>query len=204
MQRVLFCVLGVCCATGSHAADLIRTNANARWQNESIFISSSLPSNPSKPEVIVQYERKMAAPVTSTAGKLLPDKPATASKEAKTLHPPVTPVVTSATKQLSPEIPKPIVKPAPEIKVWKIDKGSSLKKGFELWVSKEKCPIGNGKWLVRWDTDTDYAIDYPLSFSSATFEGATSQLFNLYRKAQAPLYVSGYRHQCLIVISDRK
>lgn len=157
-----------------------------------------------KKEVVVQYDRKMAAPVTPTAGKLLSDRPATTSKEVKTLHPPVTPAVTSATKQLSPEISKPFVKPEPEIKVWKIDKGTSLKKGFELWASKEKCPVGNGKWIVRWDTDTDYAIDYPLSFSSATFEGATSQLFNLYRKAQAPLYVSGYRHQCLIVISDRK
>lgn len=97
-------------------------------------------------------------------------------------------------------IPSPVVVP----KVWKIEKGTTLKSGFTEWVSKETCPNGKGKWLLRWETDTDYPIDYPLSFSSKNFEDATSQLFNLYQKAQAPLYVSGYRNQCLIVISDRK
>ncbi|MEX0446568.1 TcpQ domain-containing protein [Xenorhabdus sp. SGI246] len=160
-----------------------------------------------KKAVFVKYSTQTAAPVTTATGKLLSDKPvilATIGKDGKTRLPPVTPAVTQSTKQITPEIPKPIIKSAPEIKVWKIDKGTSLKKGFESWVSKEKCPTGNGKWNVRWDTDTDYAIDYLLSFSSASFEDATRQLFNLYRKAQAPLYVSGYRHQCLIVISDRK
>ncbi|HHL3258591.1 TPA: TcpQ domain-containing protein [Citrobacter braakii] len=89
-------------------------------------------------------------------------------------------------------------------KVWKIEKGTTLKAGYADWVSKEICPSGKGKWVLRWEADTDYPIDYPLMFSSKNFEDATSQLFNLYQKAQAPLYVSGYRNQCLIVISDRK
>lgn len=89
-------------------------------------------------------------------------------------------------------------------KTWKIEKGTTLKTGYLAWASKENCPAGKGKWSVRWETDTDYPIDYPLSFTSNGFEDATRQLFNLYQKAQAPLYVSGYRSQCLIIISDRK
>lgn len=45
MQRVLFCVLGACCAANSHA-DLIRTDAHASWQNEHILISSRLTTSP--------------------------------------------------------------------------------------------------------------------------------------------------------------
>lgn len=89
-------------------------------------------------------------------------------------------------------------------RMWKIEKGTTLKAGYADWVSKETCPSGKGKWVLRWEAETDYPIDYPLMFSSKNFEDATSQLFNLYQKAQAPLYVSGYRNQCLIVISDRK
>lgn len=113
----------------------------------------------------------------------------------------VKPLTSIASK---PSIPVATVKIAPVMKVWKIEKGTTLKSGFTEWVSKETCPKGKGKWLLRWETDTDYPIDYPLSFSSKNFEDATSKLFNLYQKAQAPLYVSGYRNQCLIVISDKK
>lgn len=174
--------------------------------------------NETKQEVVVKYSKQQIAP----ANQLLPPKTAvltSASKDVKVLNPPMVPVVTQAKplvpenskplvpakpKPLVPEKPKPIIKPVSLIKVWKIDKGTSLKKGFDAWVSNEKCPTGNGKWNVRWDTDVDYSIDYPLSFTSQSFEDATSQLFNLYRKAQAPLYVSGYRNQCLIVINDKK
>ncbi len=45
MQRVLFCVLGACCAANSHA-DLIRTDAHASWQGERILISSRLTTSP--------------------------------------------------------------------------------------------------------------------------------------------------------------
>lgn len=91
----------------------------------------------------------------------------------------------------------------PTLKVWKIEKGETLKKAFDSWALSEKCNINN-KWSVRWDTDIEYSIDYPLSFSAHNFEEATTQLFTLYQKAQSPLYVNGYRNQCLIVISDKK
>ncbi|WP_231398145.1 TcpQ domain-containing protein [Photorhabdus temperata] len=159
--------------------------------------------NDSRKEVVVKY----AKPSAPLSGKPLVDKPAlpgTPDKGSNVIHPPLVPVVTLAPAQSVTDKPKLLIKPVPVLKVWKIDKGTSLKNGFDLWVSKEKCPVGNGKWNIRWNTDTDYPIDYPLSFTSKNFEDATSQLFNLYRKAQAPLYVSGYRNQCLIVISDRK
>lgn len=67
--------------------------------------------------------------------------------------------------------------PSPVMKVWKIE-------------------------TVRWDMGTDYPIDYALSFSAANLEAATAQLFTLWRHAQVPLFVSGYRQQCLIVVSE--
>ncbi|PII85115.1 hypothetical protein BL250_12360 [Erwinia sp. OLTSP20] len=117
------------------------------------------------------------------------------------LSPPIIPIVTEAVKR--PIINKPAIL-MPVLKTWTISKGTTLKAGYTSWAAKEKCSALHRDWIIRWDTDTDYSIDYPLSFSSATFEDATSQLFTLYRTAQAPLYVSGYRNQCLIVISDKK
>lgn len=183
-----------------------KLNALVDWNNSRVSIAfAEKPVEKVLPEVKTPTPDKLPKPTIQSKAR---DPTSPGGGDAKVGKNPFTINTTKKpdvpVKEPQPEIPKPVVKPAPEIKRWKIDKGASLKKGFELWVSNEKCPIGNGKWIVRWDTDTDYAIDYPLSFSSATFEGATSQLFNLYRKAQAPLYVSGYRNQCLIVISDRK
>ncbi|EQB6673454.1 TcpQ domain-containing protein [Salmonella enterica subsp. enterica serovar Chester] len=89
-------------------------------------------------------------------------------------------------------------------RVWEIEKGTTLITGFTEWMVKEKCPSGDGKWKLQRLTDTDYPIDYPLRFTGKNFEDVTEQLFDLYRTTQAPLYVSGYRPQCLIVISDKK
>ncbi|AVF38194.1 TcpQ domain-containing protein [Rahnella sikkimica] len=94
--------------------------------------------------------------------------------------------------------------PAPAMKVWKIDKGSTLRQGFMLWATQENCRPEKGKWTVRWDTGTDYPVDFPLNFTASNFEDATAQLFILWRHAQVPLFVNGYRQQCLIVISDGK
>lgn len=175
--------------------------------------------NHSRSEVIVQYAQKVSEPVKAPHG--LPASPTGTAvtykaNPATVLKTPLIPKAITGTKpvmqgkstqQLNPNpVMKvaPIAKPAPTFKSWIIEKGTTLKAGYIAWTSKENCPTGKGKWSVRWETDTDYPIDYPLSFSASNFEDATSQLFNLYRKAQAPLYVSGYRNQCLIIISDRK
>lgn len=114
---------------------------------------------------------------------------------------------TQTTALASATTKPPVVVPVkvnPVLKVWEIQKGTTLVTGFIRWMDRDKCPSEDGKWKLKRQTDTDYPIDYPLSFHAASFEDAARQLFNLYRKAQAPIYVSGYRNQCLIVISDRK
>ncbi|GAB7400890.1 hypothetical protein OUHCRE2_43490 [Enterobacter asburiae] len=175
--------------------------------------------NSSRREVIVQYAQKVSVPVKAPQGQPVQPTSTTATVKDNTatvLKTPLIPKVTEGTKPVmsdkstqqvkhDPVIKvAPLAKPAPIFKPWIIEKGTTLKAGYMAWTSKENCPVGKGKWSVRWETDTDYPIDYPLSFSASNFEDATSQLFNLYRKAQAPLYVSGYRNQCLIIISDRK
>ena len=97
---------------------------------------------------------------------------------------------------------KAVIKSLPAVRIWKIERGTTLRQGYELWASQEVCKADKPKWTVRWDTGTNYPIDYTLTFHAASFEDATSQLFNLWHHAQVPLFVSGYRQQCLVVISD--
>ncbi|MBE4946856.1 MULTISPECIES: toxin co-regulated pilus biosynthesis Q family protein [unclassified Enterobacter cloacae complex] len=93
-----------------------------------------------------------------------------------------------------------VIKP----KSWRIEKGTTLKEGFIEWAVKTEClKDKDKKWTVQWETDTNYRIDYPLIFTGS-FEEATTKLFTLYQKAQSPLYVSGYREQCVILIKDTK
>lgn len=162
-----------------------------------------------KHEVVIQYGQKAGVPVKSVISAAINVIKATPPPGDKPkdglLHTPVVPV---ETKGEQPAAKKPQVVPVapvlPVTKTWTANKGTTLKATYLAWAAKEKCAALHRDWMIRWDTETDYPIDYPLSFSSATFEEATSQLFNLYRTAQAPLYVSGYRNQCLIVISDKK
>nr|EKM0439562.1 TcpQ domain-containing protein [Cronobacter turicensis] len=106
-------------------------------------------------------------------------------------HLPVTPPV-----RIKPVEAKPV------LRTWQIERGSTLRQGYEQWASQELCPPGKPKWTVRWDTSTNYPIDYTLTFKAANFEEATAKLFDLWHRAQVPLFVSGYRQQCLIVVSD--
>lgn len=68
------------------------------------------------------------------------------------------------------------------------------------WADDEKCHATK-RWSVRWNTQTDYLIDSPLTFTGS-FEAMTQKLFSLYRHANTPLYVDGYKAQCLIIIND--
>lgn len=175
--------------------------------------------NSTRKEVIVQFAQKVSVPATALpvkpakpTGKVPAEKVSTATVLKTPLVPKATEGVKPVTMEKSAQLlnpvpvkkPLPSVKAAPALRKWALDKGTTLKTGYLVWASEENCPVGKAKWSVRWETDTDYPIDYPLSFSASSFEDATSQLFSLYRKAQAPLYVSGYRNQCLIIISDRK
>ena len=92
--------------------------------------------------------------------------------------------------------------PRPAVRTWTIERGTTLRQGYEQWASQEVCSPDKPKWTVRWDTGTNYPIDYTLTFHAQSFEIATAQLFNLWHRAQVPLFVSGYRQQCLVVVSD--
>lgn len=102
----------------------------------------------------------------------------------------------------TPTAGKATIQPQPAVRIWKIERGTTLRQGYDLWASQEVCASDKPKWTVRWDTGTNYPIDYTLTFHAASFEDATAQLFNLWHRAQVPLFVSGYRQQCLVVISD--
>lgn len=102
----------------------------------------------------------------------------------------------------TPAAAKAAVQPQPAVRVWKIERGTTLRQGYDQWASQAVCASDKPKWTVRWDTGTNYPIDYTLTFHAASFEDATAQLFNLWHRAQVPLFVSGYRQQCLVVISD--
>lgn len=154
----------------------------------------------------------VARPQTSLIAGV--SKPATSTSKTAPgsfLRGPVTPVTTAPLSGVNAQkaptnsaITAPVAPLAPLLKTWKLEKGTSLKKGWMGWVDNEVCPVGaNKKWAVQWETLTDYPIDYPLSFLAKNFEDATQQLFSLYRRAQTPLFVNGYRHQCLIVISEK-
>ncbi|MCR8998636.1 toxin co-regulated pilus biosynthesis Q family protein [Rahnella perminowiae] len=161
---------------------------------------------------------KALTPVTSRAASDVKTVPTKKLFSGVVLTPPVVPVIAQPLKTdtmnkrlLLPALPvnpvlpvRPVLPVKPAVRVWTMAKGNTLRQGYEQWAMAERCSGPNGKWSVRWDSVTDYPIDYPLSFTSSDFEAVTAQLFNLYRHAQVPLLVSGYRQQCLIVISDGK
>lgn len=163
--------------------------------------------NDTKKHVIIKYSKQAVAPVT-----LEPIAPV--KKELTSLHPPLVPAVTLAPALTTPTASKPPftpttispvpAAPAPQTKTWKIDVNSSLRKAFEALAVKETCQTGNRKWRVNWETETDYAIEEPLTFTSANFENMTHQLFELYSNAKVPLKVDGYSQQCVIFVVDKK
>lgn len=65
MQRIMYCVLGVCCAANSHA-DLVRSDAHARWQNEHIIISSRLAAVQVQPKTKTTWLTKTPSPLLHT------------------------------------------------------------------------------------------------------------------------------------------
>ena len=84
---------------------------------------------------------------------------------------------------------------------WKAASGTTLKESLTAWADKADCPTG-GHWVVIWQTTTDYRIDAPLLFKG-NFESALVQVFDLYRKADKPLFAEASRLQCLVSVSDR-
>ncbi|MCR8998697.1 toxin co-regulated pilus biosynthesis Q family protein [Rahnella perminowiae] len=181
-------------------------------QKKTLMVKFAAPMAAKTPVV------KALTPVTSRAASDVKTVPTKKLFSGVVLTPPVVPVIAQPLKTdtmnkrlLLPALPvnpvlpvRPVLPVKPAVRVWTMAKGNTLRQGYEQWAMAERCSGPNGKWSVRWDSVTDYPIDYPLSFTSSDFEAVTAQLFNLYRHAQVPLLVSGYRQQCLIVISDGK
>ncbi|EAR0811709.1 hypothetical protein EF931_11500 [Salmonella enterica] len=94
--------------------------------------------------------------------------------------------------------PIPAVASGPE---WKAIAGSTLKESLTDWASKADCANG-GHWVVIWQTSTDYRIDAPLVFKG-NFESALVQVFDLYKKADKPLFAEASRLQCLVSVADK-
>ncbi|EAV6570359.1 hypothetical protein FA577_20285 [Salmonella enterica] len=130
---------------------------------------------------------KKAAPVM--AGQLLASRKDTGQK-------PVT-VTGAVTKPLT-GTPVTVAPSGPE---WKAVAGSTLKESLTDWAGKADCASG-GHWVVIWQTSTDYRIDAPLVFKG-NFETALVQVFDLYKKADKPLFAEASRLQCLVSVTDK-
>ncbi|EKA0078036.1 TcpQ domain-containing protein [Salmonella enterica] len=134
--------------------------------------------------VPVGVKPDVSTPAPSTA---TPVKPATATAAvAKPLT--ATPVAA----------PVAAVPRGPE---WRAAVGSTLKESLTEWAGKADCASG-GHWVVIWQTSTDYRIDAPLVFKG-NFESALVQVFDLYKKADKPLFAEASRLQCLVSVTDK-
>ncbi|KAB1469230.1 hypothetical protein FZI27_20115 [Cronobacter sakazakii] len=94
---------------------------------------------------------------------------------------------------------KPIKLNVVNTKTWVADSGSSLWKTIIKWSEQEKCN-STDKWNVIWPVEIDYPIDYRLTFTGNFYEAVT-KLFDLYKKAEQPLYIDIYSNQCIISVS---
>ncbi|ECL7697821.1 TcpQ domain-containing protein [Salmonella enterica] len=106
--------------------------------------------------------------------------------------------VTGAVAKPITGTPVTVVASGPE---WKAVAGSTLKESLTDWAGKADCASG-GHWVVIWQTSTDYRIDAPLIFKG-NFESALVQVFDLYKKADKPLFAEASRLQCLVSVTDK-
>ncbi|EEJ1220005.1 hypothetical protein GQG94_004277 [Salmonella enterica] len=132
---------------------------------------------------------KMSAPIVSTAS--------TKSTLAVNNN---TNVASAAPKQANVINPVPI-KLQPVGKSWGAKSGETLKGVVNRWAAGEFC-AGVNKWQVVWPLLIDYRIDSPLNFNGEYFE-VLNKLFDLYRKADVPLFVDVYKSQCIISVTDK-
>ncbi|WP_258570107.1 TcpQ domain-containing protein [Dickeya zeae] len=142
------------------------------------------------------------APKASTGA---PHVPTTALPPAPAAQPQpvrqtVTPVAVSA--QPAPAKTASALVPAAQTgPTWKADVGSTLKETLMKWAAQAKCDTNGGNWVVIWPVAVDYRIDAPLSFHG-NFESVLVQIFDLYRRAEKPLFAEASRMQCLVSVSD--
>ncbi|EKC1624884.1 TcpQ domain-containing protein [Salmonella enterica] len=152
--------------------------------------ASTAPRNPFKGENLTGT----TVPVTPSPAAVTPAAVATPS--TVTTVKPAT--ATAAVAKPLTGTPVTVVASGPE---WKAVAGSTLKESLTDWAGKADCSSG-GHWVVIWQTSTDYRIDAPLVFKG-NFESALVQVFDLYKKADKPLFAEASRLQCLVSVTDK-
>ncbi|ATI91694.1 hypothetical protein H0K13_003292 [Salmonella enterica] len=157
----------------------------------SVSATSTSPRNPFTGESLTGTT--MPAP-TSPVGA----KPDVKTQSASTTTPVKPATVTGAVAKPLTGTPVTVAPSGPE---WKAVYGSTLKESLTDWAGKADCASG-GHWVVIWQTSTDYRIDAPLVFKG-NFESALVQVFDLYKKADKPLFAEASRLQCLVSVTDK-
>ncbi|MCV9879287.1 PFGI-1 class ICE element type IV pilus protein PilL2 [Brenneria izbisi] len=137
-----------------------------------------------------------AKPVTTS----LPPAPAAQTVMTQTASPSV-PASSAQNSGKSPFIPGKPISVQPLGTTWRAEVGTTLRESLNKWASDAQC-VNGGNWVVVWPVSLDYRIDAPLSFHG-NFESAVTQVFDLYRNAEKPLFSEANRIQCLIFVSDR-
>ncbi|EGH3435056.1 hypothetical protein IEA96_000487 [Salmonella enterica] len=158
-------------------------------------VSATLPAprNPFTGENLTGTTMPVTASPSPVGGK--PD----VSTPAPSTATPVKPATaTAAVAKPLTGTPVTVVASGPE---WKGVAGSTLKESLTDWAGKADCSSG-GHWVVIWQTSTDYRIDAPLVFKG-NFESALVQVFDLYKKADKPLFAEASRLQCLVSVTDK-
>ncbi|EBS5765142.1 hypothetical protein J0944_001228 [Salmonella enterica subsp. enterica serovar Enteritidis] len=157
----------------------------------SVSATSTSPRNPFTGESLTGTT--MPAP-TSPVGA----KPDVKTQSASTTTPVKPATVTGAVAKPLTGTPVTVAPSGPE---WKAVSGSTLQESLTDWAGKADCANG-GHWVVIWQTTTDYRIDAPLVFKG-NFESALVQVFDLYKKADKPLFAEASRLQCLVSVTDK-
>ncbi|EDP9507600.1 hypothetical protein ZV32_002262 [Salmonella enterica subsp. enterica serovar Java] len=157
----------------------------------SVSATSTSPRNPFTGESLTGTT--MPAP-TSPVGA----KPDVKTQSASTTTPVKPATVTGAVAKPLTGTPVTVAPSGPE---WKAVSGNTLKESLTDWAGKADCASG-GHWVVIWQTSTDYRIDAPLVFKG-NFESALVQVFDLYKKADKPLFAEASRLQCLVSVTDK-
>lgn len=164
---------------------------------------SSAPANGKPPVDQVATKVKPSAPasaakpITMAPTTALPPAPAALVTPQKLSPTPSSPPVASR----SPFVPGKPVSAQSQGTLWRAEVGTTLRELVNKWASEASC-VNGGNWIVIWPVNVDYRIDAPLSFHG-NFESVITQVFDLYRDADTPLFAAANRIQCLISVSDR-
>ncbi|MJZ42587.1 hypothetical protein DS487_17120 [Salmonella enterica subsp. enterica] len=158
-------------------------------------VPSAAPRNPFTGENLAGTTVSGTQPPVSVGAK--PPVRTSSPSAVKAVNPVTAVAPAAATKPLT-GTPVTAVATGPE---WKAVTGSTLKESLTDWAGQADC-AGGGHWVVIWQTRTDYRIDAPLVFKGS-FESALVQVFDLYKKADKPLFAEASRLQCLVSVTDK-